>query len=142
MTADVTSQQEEVTKIVVDDVDLLAILALPPDEQDSTLLIQPEQALDLLFSPTLPDLQSDDEGSELSLALLDDTTQSRKRSREDYEDEEEDDDPFGFEFLDVVQLEDPAPLAKKPFVNDEELCLDFLNDFESKVEVFEPFTAV
>lgn len=142
MTADVTPS-EQVTRILVDDADLLAILAQPPDEQDSTYLIQPEQALDLLLSPTLPELQSDDEGSELSLTLLDDTLPpSRKRSRDDFE--EEDEDPFGFEFLDVVQLEDLAPLTKKPFVNDEELCLDFLNDdfSDSNVEVFEPFTAV
>jgi hypothetical protein len=142
MTTDVTPS-EQVTRILVDDADLLAILAQPPNEQDSTYLIQPEQALDLLLSPTLPELQSDDEGSELSLTLLDDTQPpSRKRSRDDFE--EEDEDPFGFEFLDVVQLEDLAPLTKKPFVNDEELCLDFLNDdfADSNVEVFEPFTAV
>lgn len=142
MTTDVTPS-EQVTRVLVDDADLLAILAQPPNEQDSTYLIQPEQALDLLLSPTLPELQSDDEGSELSLTLLDDTQPpSRKRSRDDFE--EEDEDPFGFEFLDVVQLEDLAPLTKKPFVNDEELCLDFLNDdfSDSNVEVFESFTAV
>ncbi|KAG2178513.1 hypothetical protein INT44_001665 [Umbelopsis vinacea] len=136
MTNDVTPNT---TTVIVDDADLLAILADDNNLDDTTteLIIQP--TLEFLLSPNLPELQSDDEGSELSLTLLDDAP-SRKRSREDFE--EDDADPFGFELLDVIQLEDPPHLAKKPFVNDEELSLDFLDDFESNPEIVEPFITV
>jgi hypothetical protein len=134
MTHDVTNTP--VTDMV-DDADLLAILAEEDESPDNTVL-------EFLLSPNLPELQSDDEGSELSLTLLDDdassSTPSRKRSREDFE--EDDADPFGFELLDVIQLEDPPHLAKKAFVNDEELSLDFLDDFESSPDIIEPFITV
>ena len=147
MTDDVTpsttpSHTERVTDIV-DDADLLAILADDDDttieqqQDNSELIVQP--TLEFFLSPNLPELQSDDEGSELSLTLLDDAP-SRKRSRDDFE--EDNADPFGFELLDVIQLEEPPHLAKKPFVNDEELSLDFLDDFESNREIVEPFITV
>lgn len=136
------SHTEQVTDIV-DDADLLAILANDDttieqqDMDNSELIVQP--TLEFFLSPNLPELQSDDEGSELSLTLLDDAP-SRKRSRDDFE--EDNADPFGFELLDVIQLEEPPHLAKKPFVNDEELSLDFLDDFESNPEIVEPFITV
>lgn len=115
------------TTPIVDDVDLLAIL----NQQDP-----------LMLSPSLPELQSDNDDSEFSWSFID-SNPPRKRSRDVYEDDDEDEeDPLGFEFLDVVQLEDAAPLAKKPFVDDAELSLDFLNDFDTNsIEVIEPFTA-
>ncbi|CAM0138679.1 unnamed protein product [Umbelopsis sp. WA50703] len=117
----------DVPSPIVDDVELLAILNQPDA---------------LLLSPSLPELQSDNDDSEFAWSFID-SHPPRKRSRDVYEDEDEDDeDPLGFEFLDVVQLEDTAPLAKKPFVDDAELSLDFLNDFDTNsIEVIEPFTA-